>query len=64
MCTGMQIKVMRVLQIMKAMQSNDLLKSNENSEDNAKVTAYMIYCTCTCTRIIIPSSNLTTFAAT
>jgi hypothetical protein len=26
---------------MQVMQSNDLLKSNENNEDNAKVTAYI-----------------------
>jgi hypothetical protein len=26
---------------MQKMQSNDLLKSNENNGDNAKVTAYM-----------------------
>jgi hypothetical protein len=40
---GMQIKVMRVLQknasnakVMQKMQSNDLLKSNENNEDKCK----------------------------
>jgi hypothetical protein len=27
--------------VMQKMQSNDLLKSNENNEDNAKVTAYI-----------------------
>jgi hypothetical protein len=38
---------------MQKMQSNDLLKSNENNEDNAKVTAYMN------ATIIIPSLFLT-----
>jgi hypothetical protein len=37
------------MQVMQKMQSNDLLKSNENNEDNAKVTAYMN------ATIIIPS---------
>jgi hypothetical protein len=37
---------------MQKMQSNDLLKSNENNEDNAKVTAYMN------ATIIIPSDFL------
>jgi hypothetical protein len=32
---------MEISQIMQVMKSNDLLKSNENNEDNAKVTAYM-----------------------
>jgi hypothetical protein len=40
---------MEILQIMQVMQSNDLLKSNENNEDNAKVTAYIN------AKIIIPS---------
>ncbi len=35
---------------MQKIQSNDLLKSYENNEDNAKVTAYMN------ATIIIPSS--------
>jgi hypothetical protein len=34
---------------MQKMQSNNLLKSNENNEDNAKVTAYIN------AAIIIPS---------
>jgi hypothetical protein len=36
---------------MQKMQSNDLLKSNENNGDNAKVTAYMN------ATIIIPSNS-------
>jgi hypothetical protein len=38
------------MQVMQKIQSNDLLKSYENNEDNAKVTAYMN------ATIIIPSS--------
>jgi hypothetical protein len=43
---------MKISQIMQVMQNNDLLKSNENSEDNAKVTAYIN------ATIIIPSSSI------
>jgi hypothetical protein len=43
---------------MQKMQSNDLLKSNENNEDNAKVTANMN------ATIIIPSQFVTKLRGT
>jgi hypothetical protein len=47
----MQIKSNARKQVLQKMQSNDLLKSNENNEDNAKVTAYIN------ATIIIPSTE-------
>jgi hypothetical protein len=49
MQSNAKVMQIEISQIMQKMQSNDLLKSNENNGDNAKVTAFMN------ATIIIPS---------